>query len=419
MKCTIISDTHLGDPECTLFDKNADGSIKDGANLGKLLDIMGKDNDCLILLGDIMDFAINDYEDVYQYSYRFFKSIKEAKAVKRIVYIPGNHDYNIWHTIEHQSNVINQINNGKPARKFKMSVPFIMDDRKDAINKYTLAGVTRKDQDDSVEAYGGMFLDNLIPDNKPGTPDYIPFLVAFPNLYLFTEEKTILMTHGQYLETYWSALSLLYKVLTAKKDSFNIKDFIAVNFPLCELGSIGIGQAGPLTDFALEIEKAVTDGKYAPIKNSIKNIVPYIIKELKIAKLFGLTSWILKKILTNITIKSLKKMRNSDYISDLTINKDEGCIDRFNDYITSSRLEIEQLQRDGRIKNVSGIPDTFLFGHTHVPVVSNDNKSYLFDNKRITLLNSGGWLTANKSSIASGPVVFVYETGKDIKSIKI
>jgi predicted phosphodiesterase len=419
MKCTIISDTHLGDPECTLFEKDSGGNIKDGANFGKLLDAMGKNNDCLILLGDIMDFAINDYEDVYRYGTLFFKRIKEAKAVKRIVYIPGNHDYNIWHTVEHQSNVINQINNGKPARKFKMSVPFILDDRKDAVNKFTLAGVTRKDTNESAEPYGGMFLDNLIPDNKPGSPDYIPFLVAFPNVYLFTEEKTILMTHGQYLESYWAAALLIYKVLKAEKHPINMKDFIAINFPLCELGSIGIGQAGPLTDFALEIEKAVTDGKYDPIKNSIENIVPFIIKELKIAKLFGFTSWTLKKILTNIALKSLKKMRNSDYISDLAVSKDEGCIDRFNDYITSSRLEIEQLQKDGRVKNVSGIPDAFLFGHTHVPVVSNDNKSYLFDNKRITLLNSGGWLTTNKSSIASVPVVFVYETGKDIKSTKI
>ncbi len=50
---------------------------------------------------------------------------------------------------------------------------------------------------DGSYTYGGLFLDHI-------TEEPSHFIFAYPNLYLVTDEGTILMTHGQYLDGYWS-----------------------------------------------------------------------------------------------------------------------------------------------------------------------------------------------------------------------
>ncbi|HPJ15153.1 MAG TPA: hypothetical protein PLJ39_08760, partial [Spirochaetota bacterium] len=65
-------------------------------------------------------------------------------------------------------------------------------------------------------------------------------------------------------------------------------------------------------------------------------------------------------------------------------------------------------------------PETFLFGHTHVPVNSSDNKTHEYNGKKIKLLNSGGWLEIHgETEVASGGEVFIYESGKGFTSKRI
>ena len=66
MKLSVISDTHIGDPESTLVKLDESRNPIDGNNLSSLIEALGKDNDYLIFLGDIMDFAVNYYGDVYR-----------------------------------------------------------------------------------------------------------------------------------------------------------------------------------------------------------------------------------------------------------------------------------------------------------------------------------------------------------------
>lgn len=415
MKLAVISDTHLGDPECTLVQKDSAGNIVDGKNMSALLDTLGKDNDYLIFLGDVMDFAIDIYEDAYKVGSYFFGRLKKARVAKRFVYIPGNHDYNIWDTIEYQANVINRIEKGKPARKFRMSVPFIIDDRTKtkAADQIKLAGVKKQS---SGEPYGGMFLDYLIPNNKPSKPGYVPFIVAFPNIYLFTDKETVFLTHGHYLGAFWSVSSWIYKTIKAAPDSMSMKDFVSINFPLCQLGSTGVGQAGLLSDTAREIEKDVTGGNLGPVKVYLSRLLSGV---LDFPKNF-LKGFLIKFIIVPILTSKLKKARYSDYISDLIVRKDSDTVRRFNEYLESSIEELKLLNDSKEISIAPSIPDVFLFGHTHVPISSNDNKSYHYKDKDIKLLNSGGWLAVHGDMpVATGGEIFVYETGKGFLSKRI
>ena len=57
MRLVVISDTHFGDPMGTLIVEN-NGSYKPGEKFEQFSKAAGKNNDYLVLLGDIFDFSL-------------------------------------------------------------------------------------------------------------------------------------------------------------------------------------------------------------------------------------------------------------------------------------------------------------------------------------------------------------------------
>lgn len=414
MKLTIISDTHLGDPECTLVRMDKDGSIVDGIHLEAFFNIAGQNNKYLIVLGDMLDFAINDYGDVYRIAQHFFKRLKSEGVLQNdgeIIYVPGNHDYNIWHTIEHEANIINRMKAGKPLRKFKMSVPLILDDRTNHIDdNISLVGVRKRS---GTHPYGGMFLDSIISPSNP-----LPFIVVFPNIYFYTRDRGMLLTHGQYLEPYWAITSELYRLITEANSALSIKDFISVNFPLGQIGSSGIGQAGPLTDLALNVQKDVSSGDCILIKEYLTRLVPFINKHLDIPLLPEKIEGAILNGVVSLLVKELKKIRHSDYISDL--DEDSETRLRFARYIDSSMKEIELLQANNDLPPDLPAIKTVLFGHTHQPISYGNGYIFEYKGGNLELFNSGGWLQVNDdNSNEYGAEIFTYETGTGFSSSRI
>jgi predicted phosphodiesterase len=417
MHIKIVSDLHIGNPECTLVSKDKNKKITDGVNFKAFCEAAGKNNDYLILLGDVMDFAVDSYGAVFDLAGYFFNRIKQENITRNIVYVPGNHDYNIWDTIEYQANVINQLMNNQPVRNFKMSVPLIIDENKTGYT--TLVGVGRGKR--KKTPYGGMFLDYLIADNIPGQPGYIPFIIAYPNVYIITKNnELVFLTHGQYLEQFWSIGSRLYCALKGIKKTGNMKDFVAVNFPLNQLGSTGIGQAGPLTPLAFDIEDNVSNGKLEPVKKYINRLYPFIIDSLKI-KIIPFFRWLFRIILISWILSLLKKMRFSDYTDNLVNKKDSSAVERFDSYLYSSILEFDSLKLSEGLDTGKAVPDTFIFGHTHVPVQIQDNKFYKFNDNKVLLINSGGWLSdESKNSSEKGALIIKYDSRNGVfSSVKI
>lgn len=412
MRFAVISDTHFGDPECTLAYMDSSGNLKDGSNLPAFFDAVGKDNDFIIILGDMLDFAISDYEHVYKIASHFFKLLKQQGVIKAngsVIYSPGNHDYDIWHTIEYEANIINRMKRGQIPLQLRMSVPLILDDRAQKSEELYLHGVRRKKEGE--HPYGGMFLDSLISPEDP-----INFVIPFPNIYFVNDETSILMTHGQYFESYWAIVSEIYGLITQRTETFSMKDFIAVNFPLGQLGSSGVGQAGPLTETILQIEKDVSSGDCKLTKTYIRRLANEFLKRFDIPYVPKVVERLILEGLTHEIIKQLKKVRNSNFLNDL--DTDKGTQSRVTRFINSSLKEIQEVQKE---LNTQYQPvDTLLFGHTHQPIVDTDKAFFEYGGKKIKLWNTGGWLRVSGSEAENyGGEIFLYETGKGFSSKKI
>ena len=96
-KIVIISDMHFGVDECNF---NID------AKYGRRLNDIRKKNidnffswlnqygviEEFIFIGDIFDLQLSNFAKAVTGSYYFFKKLSKMKHLKKITYIPGNHD---------------------------------------------------------------------------------------------------------------------------------------------------------------------------------------------------------------------------------------------------------------------------------------------------------------------------------------
>lgn len=120
MRIAIISDTHLGDPKSTMANK-----MGVGRGYGRFCSIinekLGSKIDYLVLLGDIMDFAVSSYQEAYEAGRQFFIRLKRDNIAQEIIYVPGNHDFDIWHAIEFEAeNIQKGIDHGIEIAKDKL-----------------------------------------------------------------------------------------------------------------------------------------------------------------------------------------------------------------------------------------------------------------------------------------------------------
>jgi predicted phosphodiesterase len=433
MRIAVISDTHFGDPMCTLVEQGGNGKITKGPKYGDFKAAVGKQNDHLILLGDILDFSIASYQEAYNCAKAFFLWVQEDEIAKEMIFVPGNHDADLWHIVEHQVNIINRIEGGRPPRPFRMSVPGIIDDRKGSnVPGFTLAGVTAKFNQKGPK-YAGLFLDQItvteIDGEKKGEP--IPFNFAYPNVYLVTDEESVLITHGHYLETYW-ALAGEWSMKIAQEDlkiggALDLMELVGINFPLSQLACSGIGQAGPLTKVIRQVQRDVKDGNPKRIKKYLNRLDHEVDKLTRFPWYKQYLEWLTdaaSNAIKKLVLELIEDIQGTRY-SDEFIHKKEVQA-RFMNFYGASLLEIDLLNRNYDY-NIP-VPWYVIFGHTHQPTPWGDQNapktkpSPEVGMRPITLYNTGGWLNRvneNKEIEFCGAEVFVYESKKGFKSTSI
>src|SRR5262249_49137718 len=162
VRVAVISDTHFGDDMGVLVVEDAHGVPRLGPAYRSLVRTMGRAV-YVVLLGDILDFSVASFEKAYSHAKVFFSAVQEDGLAQQLIYVPGNHDFDIWHTVEHQVNVINQLKQGELPRAFKRSVPGILDDRPSASRGRLILPdvVPRPEWHENRSYYGNLFLDHI------------------------------------------------------------------------------------------------------------------------------------------------------------------------------------------------------------------------------------------------------------------
>lgn len=428
MKIAITSDIHLGDPNCVLIGKDSSlGSKFD--EFKKTLKEKGKIN-YLILLGDIFDFSIRSYEQVYTIAEKFFCEIQEC--TEQIIYVPGNHDFEFWHILEHEVNIINKIKHDKMPTKFRWSVPGVVDDRQEKEeDKFTLPKVTPKSED-SIEKYGDVFLSDITTIQNSEN-DRLLFNVAYPNVYIITKSgECVLLTHGQYFEPYWSltgewALKIAKKDITLankKEGQLNIEEIVAFNFPLSQLASSGVGQAGTLTQIVRKIQREVKDKDLRRVRKYLEKLDDEILdKEFKYRS-FDPREWATDAMLGIIKSVIIDRLGNYEpaRFNKYGLTETPEGEQRVANFYRASLREIDGLGKleSGRAVHIPNPPHRVIFGHTHQPIPWDDkNSKHTVDNITFSLHNTGGWLTRkgrNKKDEFCGASIFFYETTRGFYS---
>ncbi len=415
MRIAIISDTHFGDFSSQLVTVDTSGQIQLGSRYAAFRDAAGRGNDYLVLLGDIVDVAINEYKIALDIFKRFLSQVHKDGIAERILYIPGNHDYDLWHAIEYQANIINPIIERKPTKQFRMSVPAVLDDRQSAKYEILLGNVTRRP--DPKEPYGYMFLDSLCDEE-------MRFLVGFPNAYLITDTgECIVMTHGQYFQVFWSLISewapKVFQADLRVNQPLSIKNVVELNFPLSQLSSSGVGQAGPLTDVTRQMQYDFKKGIPDRLRIYLDNFCKKMCAEILKPKWYNPFDWLKKGALNRIKksiLKGLSKPHLAPKEEENWGAKPE-TLKKISEYYLSACDEIRWLNSSYDM-NIPDRPNKLIFGHTHKPIALQalkppSFKPFIGTPFEVRVFNTGAWLEGK------GAELFLYETGKGLWSVPI
>jgi len=429
MRLAVVSDTHFGDELCTLVQADDDEPTP-GPGYDAFRRTVGR-VDYLVLLGDIIDFSVASYDVAYRHAKAFFTRLLEDRVAQQVIYVPGNHDFDIWHTVEHQVNVINQLKQGQLPRAFKRAVPGVIDDReRHTRDKFRLPDVAAKPEwHENHRPYGNLFLDHITrrpaPEGRPrALGPRLPFNFAYPNLYLVTDTgESVLLTHGHYLEAYWSlasdwAVQLAHDDLELDQGELSLQDMVGINLPLSQLACSGIGQARPLTGVARAVQRETAAGRTDRLAKYLDRLERALRsgagRSLPVRLLHG---WALRW-LSRRFIESVATLESSRYSSDFT--RRPAVRQRFRSYYRQSLGELERLSQSYGVRVPQ--PGHVVFGHTHQPIPwGSEELIDVVDGRTVRLCNTGGWIwnPAGGERHFNGAEILLYESGRGIWSESI
>ena len=105
-KILAISDSHLGEEASLLSHKAGRRHLHEAlrVQLGGGLDEKFEIED-LVLVGDIPDRTLSSTSEIMTHTYDLMKTLISAAKLKRIVYVPGNHDHTIWTNYRNQNQI--------------------------------------------------------------------------------------------------------------------------------------------------------------------------------------------------------------------------------------------------------------------------------------------------------------------------
>jgi predicted phosphodiesterase len=372
MSIAIISDTHLGDASSWLVNKQnqftPDGvykQLKEG-----IFNFTGnKSLEYLVLNGDILDFSINSFANSIKIGRPFFQQISSDKLADKIIYIPGNHDKQVWDGVQWDTSVIGNLSNYENPVPFVRVQAGIIDISNSP--KFVLEGI----EPDEEGKYGDIFLKGLFEKDKKN-PEMI---LVYPNLYIKNNSETILVTHGHMFETAWILLSETLRGTDNIPNEVGLKELEEWNIPLTSMICTGIGGGGKVSELFYKIQQDAYHSESGTMKKVLKTILP------RLETTFGMSSlgkFMIPNWLINLWICSKAKKAEDPKEYDLYFEQG-GKDEHFNVFYNATKMELERLKLTD--------PQKIIFGHTHHPYPA----AGPYISKKLpgyTFYNTGGWL---------------------------
>jgi hypothetical protein len=259
-----------------------------------------------------------------------------------------------------------------------------------------------------------------------------------------TDQAKVLVTHGHYFKSYWSLLGRITPQIFQEEykggKELTLKDYVAINFPLCQLSSSGTGQAGPLTERIEFIQRAAK----AAQKEGLEKLDLYIDRvDDMIDKMTDFWAIDPREIITDTIANSLKKkikkmlrdhkpdQFNCSWIKEKNVNE---AFQIFYNYTLKEITEINSSVQKSNERIVE--PDTMIYGHTHCPLgLNKDEEKFEMicrNGNVIRVYNTGGWIFKKhitgtqeyyRSDIEKKPVVgaevFLYSSDNGFSSRRV
>jgi UDP-2,3-diacylglucosamine pyrophosphatase LpxH len=197
-KIVVISDTHFGDRAMLLDDQRlVDRLMEAITSRGQISE--------LILLGDILDLWINTLMPAMRKARYFIESLSRQDNIERIVYVPGNHDHQMF------------------MDAFRQEMESLIKRRKLSTPKFMPA----RTYDETV--FGWL----AGPESKAS------FSMTYPFLVRSVSGKEVVFAHGHHLDFYsnWHGwfrnFWLVRHVMKKRRKKATLHDIEMANIPFC------------------------------------------------------------------------------------------------------------------------------------------------------------------------------------------
>jgi len=391
MKIGVISDTHFGNPDCSLVDgEELTGTYKRLRSAIRAFSEK-KPLDFLVLNGDIMDFSTNPIEKSLIAARPFFQGVFRDKLARQLIYIPGNHDKRVWNAVEWETNVIGQLSRHEVPRKPRRTQPGVIDTSAGTVKLSGVSHVPGK------KRYGNLFLEGLF---KKGST--LPILVAYPNLYIKTPEDLIMITHGHTMDLAWVLLSELLGGVV-KEGQLSLVELEEFNAPINSFMCTGVGHGGEMSELFYRIKKEARQGKSRELKNAMTGLIPVLDKMIPLG---------LFEFLDNALLQGLKMLAvfiANNRVKDPRYNEkyftDPDRKNRFSRFFSATCGEAALLDL--------APPGKMVYGHTHEIIPASAPFPFKgleeLNGEDLLMYNTGGWL---KDGPGNAGIFFIEETGK-------
>ena len=394
IKYVVVSDMHLGAENSILTNLKGNTTLTDTAHAGdaliKLVECIkevlktntGPQKPTLVLNGDLIELALSTTNNSVMAFERFIELIMPVDDdflfADEILFLPGNHDHNLWELSRNNYFIQNLLNIRTDA------------EIADEINSTSLFNPAE---------IPAILLSNVI--KRYPHMEHVKVSMNYPARAFVNDSnrKCVIFCHGHYVESMYALMtSLRSSIFPDRQKPQFLDELEKENYAWIDFFWSTLGRSGSVgRDINLIYDK-IQD----PVQ--VDDMIDNIVGTFTASETNKLKKWVEAKALKEILEVTVGRLATSE--------RDEPDVELSDDATQGLKTLMElYIMNELKAELHSGLPDhfTFIFGHTHKPferLVNYDGYS-----NPVKIYNSGGWVVDTKlpQQLHGGSVIFVDE----------